>query len=417
MVPRSCLFVLFLLAVLFVECEPMSAADKISLSGNSSPSECVISQKDVAEAAGDAAWTITKKTLSAGVSAGVEVIEVDNGAMVVSILPTRGMGIWKIQAKDLRIGWDSPVRQPVHPAFVNLHSRNKLGWLDGFNELICRCGLTSNGPPGIDPDAASPIESDLTLHGRIANIPARTVTGQYVNEGGKAELVIRGVVTEATLFGQNLELTVEYRIGIGSKSITITDQVTNRAARDAELQLLYHINIGTPILEAGSRWYAPLKRLSPRDPRAAEEIQKYATYLGPTTGYAEQVYFCDPIADDSGKTLVALTDARKSRGVALQFETETLPCLAIWKNTQALADGYCTGLEPGTNYPNFKAQERREGRVVKLPPGRDWKTRMKLSILSTEEEVADRLARIESLQGDTPLELDTELVPGISGDQ
>ena len=40
----------------------------------------------------------------------------------------------------------------MHPAFVNLESRGQLGWLDGFNEWLCRCGLAFNGPPGADED-------------------------------------------------------------------------------------------------------------------------------------------------------------------------------------------------------------------------------------------------------------------------
>jgi hypothetical protein len=42
------------------------------------------------------------------------------------------------------MGWDSPVKEVVNPAFINLESRNGLGWLEGFNEMMVRCGY--DGP-------------------------------------------------------------------------------------------------------------------------------------------------------------------------------------------------------------------------------------------------------------------------------
>src|SRR6056297_717570 len=144
-----------------------------------SPDNLEYTSKDFGDLSAHGYWRIRKQTLKTGLSAGVELIEVDNGLQSLFILPTRGMGLWKIQSEDLRVGWDAPVAAPVHPAFVDLHSRNKLGWATGFNELIARCGLTSNGPPGHDDTAPSPFESDLTLHGRIANIPASEVTASF----------------------------------------------------------------------------------------------------------------------------------------------------------------------------------------------------------------------------------------------
>ena len=86
-------------------------------------------------------WSVRWKTLHGGVSEGVQVIELDNGRLSLSVLPTRGMGIWKGRLGDLPLEWKSPVERPVHPSFVNLQDRGGLGWLHGFNELLCRCGM------------------------------------------------------------------------------------------------------------------------------------------------------------------------------------------------------------------------------------------------------------------------------------
>ena len=94
------------------------------------------------------AWSVKKHRLRGGRRDGVDLIVVDNGALRFSIVPTRGMGLWKGWYDGSRLGWDSPVTDgPVHPSLVNLAAAGGLGWLDGFDELLARCGLESNGAP------------------------------------------------------------------------------------------------------------------------------------------------------------------------------------------------------------------------------------------------------------------------------
>ncbi|HMO36878.1 MAG TPA: DUF4432 family protein, partial [Gemmatales bacterium] len=95
-------------------------------------------------------WKIEKRTLQGGKRHGIDLILLDNGALQLQILPTRGMSIWRGQFHDIRLGWDAPIHGPVHPQWVQLDSRGGLGWLDGFDEWMCRCGLAFNGPPGED---------------------------------------------------------------------------------------------------------------------------------------------------------------------------------------------------------------------------------------------------------------------------
>jgi len=105
---------------------------------------------DVVPVRGDARWSVRSATLRGGMRDGVDVVEVDNGLLSFSVVPTRGMGIWKGRCGRLRLGWDSPVAEPVHPSLVNSGERGGLGWLRGFNEWIVRCGLGSMGAPGPD---------------------------------------------------------------------------------------------------------------------------------------------------------------------------------------------------------------------------------------------------------------------------
>ena len=77
-------------------------------------------------------WTVRLRTCSGGRSEGVQVVEIDNGQLLIDILPTRGMGIWRVRRIAQTLGWRSPTRGPVHPAFVPLYAPSGLGWLDGF---------------------------------------------------------------------------------------------------------------------------------------------------------------------------------------------------------------------------------------------------------------------------------------------
>ena len=348
--------------------------------------------------AGGDAWRVTSRRLTGGVSEGVDVVALDNGQLTVLVLPTRGMGVWQAHCDDVRLGWDSPVRRPVHPQHVELTSRNGLGWLDGFNELIVRCGLSFNGPPGIDEDAKSPVESQLTLHGRIANIPAHSVEVVLDDSSEPGTIGVRGIVEEATLFGPQLRMTSTISTECGSSSFTVSDEITNLGSGTTELQLLYHTNIGAPLLGPGAMIHCASSAVAPRDARAADGMDSYATYLGPTSGYDEQVYFYDLIPDAHNETFALLRDAEGELGVSLHFDRDQLPCFTLWKCTQPEADGYVTGLEPATNYPNFKAFEREQGRVVSLGPGETYRAGLRLQVHTSMKAITALQERISALQ-------------------
>ncbi len=191
-------------------------------------------------------YSVTKRTLRGGLREGVDVVEVDNGRFRFVVVPTRGMGIWRASCGDLQLGWKSPVHGPVHPALVPLWEPSGIGWLGGFDELLVRCGLESNGAPEFLPNGAL----RYALHGKIANIPARKV--QVTIDGDSGEIAISGVVEEARLFGNKLRMTTTISTRAGQPGMTVTDEITNLSAEPGELELLYHINFGVPLVTPGA---------------------------------------------------------------------------------------------------------------------------------------------------------------------
>jgi hypothetical protein len=349
-------------------------------------------------AAGD--WSIRKRTLRGGLRDGVDVIEVHNGALAYTVLPTRGMGLWNGHYRGLYLGWKAPLLGPVHPKFVNIAERGNLGWLNGFDEWLVRCGLASNGPPGEDvytDRQGRPHRDVLSLHGRIANQPAHYVEAR-VGLDPPFEISVVGHVEEAGLFAPRLHLTATVTTVPGSNRVVLHDLVENRGAEPAEMQVLYHCNLGPPFLEAGSRVVAPIREVAPISKRAAEGIDTLETYAGPAAGFAEQVYCYDLLGDAAGRTLAMLYNHAANKGMVLRFNRQELPCFTVWKNTAALEESYVTGLEPATNFPNFKTFERQQGRVVVIPPGGHWEASWSIEVHDTALGVAGVLKEIVSLQ-------------------
>jgi hypothetical protein len=340
-------------------------------------------------------WSIRWRRLHGGVSEGVDVVELDNGELSLSVLPTRGMGIWKGRYRNLSLGWKSPVERPVHPTFVNQLDRGGIGWLHGFNELLCRCGLAFLGPPGEDQG------EKLTLHGRIANLPAHRVEVR-VDTSGPGAIEVVGIVDECSMFAPRWRLASTLRIEAGSNRCSIVDEMTNLGGQPAELSLLYHINIGRPFLEPDATYSVPSSELAPRDLRSAEGIEAYRNYGPPVAGFVEQAYYHTPLADADGWSTALLANAGANAGFAVHFQTRQLPTFTAWKNTIAEADGYVTGLEPGINFPNFRAFERKQGRLPVVLPGQIYRSELGLEVADSCESVRRIQDRIEKLQGPTP---------------
>lgn len=347
-------------------------------------------------------WSVRLEILHGGKQEGVRLLTVDNGKLKIALVPTRGLGILSVHHGDFCLGWDSPVKEIVHPSHVNLTARGGLGWLEGFNEWMVRCGLENNGQGGPDKlinNVGDEVMIDLTLHGKIANIPAQEVE-RIVEDKAPYRITIRGSVHERMLFGPKLELATEFSTEPGATTFTVRDVVINRGAQPQEFQMLYHANYGKPLLEEGARFVAPLQEVTPFNANAARDAKTYDTFRGPTPGYVEQVYLMKALGDAKGDTLLLLQNRSGDRGTSLRYSLKELPYLTLWKNTGAEADGYVIGIEPGTNYPNRRMVERKYGRVPKLDGGGRYAMTIEYGVHVGADAVDGVRRRIETIQGD-----------------
>jgi hypothetical protein len=354
------------------------------------------------------AWSVRKYVLHGGRQEGVEVIDLDNGKLRFRVVPTRGMSVQSVTSKDLRLGWDSPVKEPVHPKLINLESRQGLGWLEGFNEWIVRCGLEFFGAPGTDEfidNTGNKAKMDLTLHGKIGNIPA-SVVQVLVDRAEPYEIRIRGRVEETCMHGPKLELWTELSTRAGSDAFRISDKITNRSAKEQEFGVLYHANYGPPLTEKDARFIGPVKRVAPINATAAADVATYDLCRGPTPGVPEQVYCLWLWADQNDRTKIMFRNATGDKAIVMAFSVKELPYFTIWKNPVALEDGYVTGLEPGTGFPRNRSIERKSGRVPVLGPHQSRTFTLDFLTLADAARIADTAREISQIQADRKTQID-----------
>lgn len=331
---------------------------------------------------------LVKRRLAGGVSDGVDVLEVDNGRFEMSILLTRGMGLWRGRCGAVHLEWASPVQGPVHPSLVPLSGDSGLGWLYGFDEWLVRCGLESNGSPQFNDNGGLV----YPLHGQIANIPAGDVEVSFDSDTG--EIIVEGTVRESRLFGKKLEMKVCYTTKIGEPGFRLRDTVTNRSASSKEIVMLYHINTGLPFLGKGSRAVVPFEVQAPRSPAAAADLSQWDNLDPHPPGREETVYFFDPAADADGHTEVMLVNGREEQGIVFGFNKKQLPCFSLWKSRLPEQDGYVVGVEPATNYPNTTGFESSRGRTVPLAAGQSCAFDLSFAFLQSKSEVGCAEQRI-----------------------
>lgn len=349
---------------------------------------------------GSPSWMVVKETLHGGKQEGVETVILNNGVLRIVIVPTRGMSIYEVRRGDIRLGWDSPVKELVHPQYINLDSRGGLGWLEGFNEWMVRCGLEFAGHPGTDSfttNTGDTAEMDLTLHGKVGNIPASEVE-VLVEKESPYRITVRGVVHERLFFGPKLELVTEISTEPGSDTFRIHDTVTNRGAGEQEMQLIYHGNFGAPILEEGARFVTAAKQVMPMNAHAAKAISRFDRYAAPTPGFIEEVYLMEPWAGENGACAAVLKNRKGDVAASVRWNVNELPYLALWKNTVAEEDGYVTGIEPALSYPFNRSVERKHGRVPKLKGGESRSFTLEFGIHEGKDAVAKAEAVIETIR-------------------
>jgi galactose mutarotase-like enzyme len=286
-------------------------------------------------------------------------IDVNSGAgLLYTIMPDRGMDISLASFKGNNLVYIT-CNGETHPAFFEPEN---LGWLHTFaGGLLTTCGLTYLGAPVTDGD------EQLGLHGRYSTIPARQVTDLSAWVGEEFHIKHRGVIEEGRIFGHKLRLEREITTILGQNMLKITDIVTNFGYNPSPYTILYHMNLGYPLLSEDAELVINPAVTLPRDATAASGVEHFKHFTKPQAGYQEQVFFHTMKADEKGESKVSLQNRKLNISLTITFGSVQLPYLTEWK---MMGQGdYVLGLEP-CNVPATNRKAMREANILPvLQPG------------------------------------------------
>lgn len=289
-----------------------------------------------------------------GPARGTRIIRVETGGgLSFDVLPDRGLDIGAATYRGMPLAWISPTGFAA-PAFAPQRGTE---WLRSFGGgLLTTCGLDTFGPPSEDGP------NEYPMHGRISSTPARVTRVST----GEDRITIEGEVRQATVFGENLVLRRCITAPIGSADLKIEDVVTNEAHHSAGHMILYHCNLGWPLISENTRLDIPSHGLVPRDAAAEAGAATWHTLHGPQRGYTEQVFRHD--FQGLGDALVTVENSDLDVRLRVGFDTSTLPGMHQWK---MLGEGeYVLGIEPtNVNWSHGRAAAMREGVLPMLQPG------------------------------------------------
>jgi hypothetical protein len=270
-------------------------------------------------------------------------------------------------------------------------------WLRvGLGGLFNTAGLVSMGTPQTLDTAQYGFTQRLTqrygTHDRIAITPASRFTHGERWEGGRCVLWAEGLVRQAIAYGEHLSLGRRYETELGASSFRITDVVTNEGWFPTPHQLLYHFNIGYPLVDEGAQVLAAVggevEDLSFSTDGERRPPERWSTVTAPEPGFTHEGFVVPQRADPDGRVAVAVANRglRDGLGVYLRYDARALPVYIAWR---MMREGlYAIGLEPATT-PFGTTQELLDaGYPLMLEPGETRSYDLEFGILAGPEAIA-----------------------------
>lgn len=302
----------------------------------------------------------------------VRVVRLWNAAgLDMTVSADRGLGLTSLKYQGISLPFLTAAGT-AHPAY---YEPGGIGWLRTFpGGFLAPCGLTQVGSPCQDEG------EELGLHGRVSNIPASNLSWGGEWQGEEYLVWVEGLVSENRLFGENLTLKRRIWMRLDEPRFFIEDRVENLGFTPAPHMFLQHINLGFPLVDASTRLELPPHRTEPRDEAARPGLEHCLEFHDPLPGYAEQVFYHELQADDSGLVQVKLVNPDFSGGrglsLSLRYALAEYPVLVEWK---MMGEGaYVVGLEPANCHVEGRCAEKERGTLQALEPGEVRRYRLEI---------------------------------------
>ncbi len=317
--------------------------------------------------------------LADGPGRGVRVVDVWTGSgLTFTLVADRCLDIAGASFKGAPLAWVSPLGV-AGPALCEERGER---WLRSFGAgLLTTCGLQNVGEPCEDEGES------LGLHGRISHQSARDLSIRQDWREGEFVISVSGVMREAVLYGENLELRRTVLTRLGAKTISIRDRVTNLGAQTRPFMILYHVNLGWPLVSAGSELLAAGCDDEPRDELSASDADNSRRFGPPEAGYESRIYYRDLPAGPRGLVRIALVNRKAAEpvGVVVSYLKKELPLVVEWKNLGA--GEYVVGIEPANCRVSGRTAERERGTLRSIEPGETREIEVGLEVLDSQAAI------------------------------
>ena len=270
---------------------------------------------------------------------GIKVVEINNGNLRLMLNESKALDIMQCWHKGENVSFISK----------NGFTKRECPFLKRFEGgMLYTVGLDSaGGREGFEP------------HGSLHNIPARVVS--LVCNEEKIEVVAE--IEDTALFGKNLTLIRKISTIICGDAITIEDTLINNGTKDEDFCLLYHINIGYPMLDEGVRICFDGLKIEARTELADEKCGEIHTFLKPVDNQEERCYFIE-----NGEPLVKVYNEKIQKVLIVEYSKETLPAMVLWQSNAT--NDYALGIEPTTTFLDNKFEytkiKRKEKKKYKI---------------------------------------------------
>lgn len=295
--------------------------------------------------------SVEEVRLQGGKGDHMRLLQIRNAAgMELTISADRCADISRLIYKGDNMGYFSPCGY-VAPSYYDDRGN---GFLKSFTAgFLTTCGLTAAGAPCVDEGETLP------LHGTIGNTPCERI---WWTED-ENNLYIHAEINDSHIFARKLHLSRVITVSKAESRFTINDTVENQGDTESPVMLLYHMNMGYPLLSERSVVEISSTEVKPRNAHAAKDLSSWAKMLPPTPGFEEQCYYHR--FDSRGRASICNPDIGKK--LEISFDTDTLWNLTEWK-MMGFHD-YVLGLEPGNCTPDGRDMMRKDGKLHILRPG------------------------------------------------
>ena len=234
------------------------------------------------------------------------------------------------------------------------YDKEGIGFLKSFTAgFITTCGLTAVGNPCID-------DGEQTgLHGTISNTPCENISHWIEDD----IIHIAAVVRDASLFAHQLILERHITVPVYKNEIHIKDVIKNIGRTTSPLEVMYHCNMGYPLVSENAQLTIPADEVIPRNEHAASDIGNCLVMEKPQADYEEMCFYHKM----NGTPTVELYNPDIRKGLKMSFDTSELPFFTEWKLMGEYE--YVLGLEPGNCNPDGRDVMRASGDLEFLAPG------------------------------------------------